>query len=142
MVWMAGIWLFVLGVLGAANLIIARKPEAKEIIGKLAPYQGWIGFVSMWWGIWVIIHFLLNLGLMKWIPVVWLTYLATGVIQFLLGVLLGVGVFKTFVKQEQAVEKMDQLVTKLAPFQGTLGLISIGLGIWCIIARILFFKIV
>jgi hypothetical protein len=37
-----GVWLAVLGILGASNLIIARKPDAKELIAKLAPYQGWI----------------------------------------------------------------------------------------------------
>jgi len=134
----AGIWLFVLGVLGAANLIIAKKPEAKELIAKISPYQGWIGFVSLWWGAWVIIHSVLNIGWLGDFPIWWITYLATGAIQFLLGVLLGIGVFKTFVKQEQAVEKMDQLVQKLAPFQGTLGLIAIGLGVWAIVAKILF----
>ncbi len=34
--------LLVLGVVSASNLIIARKPDAKELIAKLAPYQGWI----------------------------------------------------------------------------------------------------
>lgn len=133
----AGIWLLVLGVLGAANLIIAKKPEAKELIGKLAPYQGWIGFVSMIWGVWVIIHAVLNIGWLSLVPIWWISYLASGVIQLLLGVLLGIGVFKSFVKQEQAVEKMDQLVAKLAPYQGTLGLIAIGLGAWTIIAAIM-----
>ena len=81
---------------------------------------------------------ILNIGTwLKIVPFWWVTILATGVVQLLLGVLLGVGVFKSFVKQEQAVEKMDQLVTKLAPFQGTLGLISIGVGIWCIVAAIM-----
>jgi hypothetical protein len=133
-----GAWLFVLGVLGAANLIIARKPEAKELIGKIAPYQGWIGFVSMIWGVWEIIHAVLNIGWLGDFPIWWITYLATGVLQAALGVLLGVGVFKTFVKQEQAVEKMDQLVAKLSPFQGTLGLIAMGVGIWSIISTVLF----
>ncbi len=134
----AGAWLFVLGVLGAANLIIARKPEAKELIGKIAPYQGWIGFVSLWYGAWTIIHSVMNIGWLSLVPIWWVTYLASGAIQFCLGVLLGVGVFKSFVKNEQAQEKMDQLVTKLAPFQGTLGLIAIGLGVWTIVAAILF----
>lgn len=135
----AGVWLVVLGILGAASLIIAKKPDAKELIDKLTPYQGWIGFASIWWGIWIIIWTIMSIGLwMKAYPVWWFTVLATGAILFLLGVLLGIGVFKSFVKQEQAVAKMDQLVKKLAPFQGTLGLISIGLGVWTVLARFIF----
>ncbi len=134
----SGAWLFVLGVLGAANLIIAKKPDAKELIGKIAPYQGWIGFVSLWYGAWTIVHSVMNIRWLSVVPIWWTTYLSSGAIQFCLGVLLGVGVFKSFVKHEQTVEKMDQLVTKLAPFQGTLGLIAMGLGVWTIVAAILF----
>lgn len=131
----AGAWLFVLGVLGASSLIIARKPEAKEYIDKLTPYQGWIGFISMWWGLWTIINSILTLGTwFKYAKMWWLTYLGSGVIQLLLGILLGVGVFKTFIKDETANEKMDQAVKKLAPYQGTLGFIAIGFGVWTLIA--------
>lgn len=137
----AGVWLFVLGVLGAANLIIARKPEAKELIAKISPYQGWIGFISMFWGVWGIIYSVLTLGTwLKLYPVWWITWLAASVIQLLLGTLLGVGTFKSFVKQEQAVKKVDQMVEKLSPYQGTLGLVAMGLGVWTIIASFLFLR--
>ena len=133
-----GIWLAVLGVLGASNLIIARKPDAKELIGKLAPYQGWIGAVSALWGVWGIISSILNLGWMAYAPIYWITYLADSVLSLALGLLLGVGVLKTFIKNAQAQEKMDQTIAKLAPYQGLLGLIAIGVGIWMVIAGFLF----
>jgi hypothetical protein len=130
-----GIWMAVLGILGAANLIIAAKPNAKELIGKISPYQGWIGAVSALWGVWDIIWSVLNIGtgLKVW-PVLWVTVLGVGVLQFALGLLLGVGVLKQFIKQPQAVQKMDLMITKLAPKQGLLGLISIGVGVWLVIA--------
>ncbi len=129
-----GLFLVVLGILGAASLIIAKKPDAKELIDKLTPYQGWIGFVAMWWGLWTIIHAILSLGTwFKYAKFWWLTYLASGVILLALGILLGVGVFKSFIKDETANEKMDVLVKKLAPYQGTLGFVSIGLGIWAVL---------
>ena len=31
------------GVLGCAGLIVAKKPDAKELIGKLQPFQAVIG---------------------------------------------------------------------------------------------------
>lgn len=129
-----GLWLTVLGVLGAANLIIAKKPDAREMIAKLAPYQGWIGAVSALWGVWGIISSILNLGWLSIWPIWWATLLATSVIQVALGLLLGVGVLKTFIKNPQAQAKMDQTITRLAPKQGMLGLVAIGLGIWTILA--------
>lgn len=130
----AGLWLAVLGVLGAASLIIAKKPDAKELIDKLTPYQGWIGAISAFWGIWVVISAVLNMGWLKLAPVYWATYLADGALQFCLGLLLGVGVLKTWIKDQRATEKMDQLIVKLAPYQGNLGLIAIGVGIWMVVA--------
>lgn len=130
----SGIWLALLGVLGAANLIIARKPDAKELIAKLAPYQGWIGAVSAIWGVVGIVISILSLGLLAHRPILWVTYLAVNVVMAALGLLLGLGVIKSFVTQPAAVAKMDKLAADLAPKQGLLGLISIGLGLWSILA--------
>jgi len=133
----SGLWLVVLGVLGASSLIIAKKPDAKELIGKLAPYQGWIGAVSALWGVWGIISSVLSLGWLAHWPIYWATYLGDAVLQAALGLLLGVGVIKTFVKDANANAKMDQTITKLAPYQGTLGLVAVGLGAWMVIAGFL-----
>lgn len=133
-----GIWLAVLGVLGASSLIIAKRPDAKEMIDKIAPYQGWIGAVSALWGIWMVISSVLSIGWLAVAPIYWATYLADGVLQLLLGLLLGVGVLKQFIKDPTANEKMDQTIAKIAPYQGTLGLIAIGVGIWMVIAGFLF----
>lgn len=133
-----GVWLFVLGVLGASNLIIARKPDAKELIAKIAPYQGWIGAVSALWGVWGIISAVLSIGLLTSHPIWWITWLATDAILVSLGLLLGIGTLKTFIKQPQAVAKMDMMVAKLAPKQGVLGLVGMGLGAWCLVASFLF----
>ena len=132
-----GIWLIVLGLLGAASLVIAKRPDAKKLIEKLTPFQGWIGAVSAIWGVWIIIQSILNLNWLTQVPVWWATFLGMGVVLFSLGLLLGVGMIKTFVKQPQAVKKMDQLIVKLSPFQGTFGLISIGLGVWAIVYSII-----
>jgi hypothetical protein len=132
------VWLAVLGILGASNLIIARKPDARELIAKLAPYQGWIGAVSALWGVWGMVSAVLSIGLLTVAPILWVTYTASAVVQAALGLLLGIGVLKTFIKQPQAVAKMDMLVTRLAPKQGVLGLISIGVGAWTIVAGFLF----
>lgn len=134
----SGLWLIVLGVLGAASLIVARRPDAAEMIGKLAPYQGWIGAVSALWGVWGIISSVLSMAWIATWPIYWFTFLASAVLQACLGLLLGVGVMKTFIKDETARAKMDQTITKLSPFQGTLGLAAIGVGIWMILATILF----
>lgn len=126
--------LIVLGLLGAASLIIAKKPEAKDLIDKLVPYQAYSGAIGAIWGIVIIAQSILNLGLLKTSAMLWVTYLAMGVVMFGLGLLLGVGLLKTWAKDETATAKMDEMVARLAPKQGMLGLISLGLGVWGLLA--------
>jgi membrane protein insertase Oxa1/YidC/SpoIIIJ len=139
MLWVTAIWLALLGVLAAPNLILSKKPNAKEYLDKLAPYQGWIGVVSAFWGIWGIISFL---RMMSWYIKVWpimgFTYLAVSIVLLLLGFMLGLAVIKGFVKNESAQAKMDSMREKLAPKQGLLGIVAIGLGVWMIIANLIF----
>ncbi len=127
-----GGWLIVLGILGASSLIISKRPDAKQMIDKIVPYQGWFGAASVFYGIWDVISSVLNMGMMSagvlWL-VWWVLWLVAGLLQVSLGLLLGVGVMKTFVKDDAAKAKMDQTVVKLAPYQGTLGIISIAVGI-------------
>jgi hypothetical protein len=126
----SAVWLTVLGVLGASKLIIARQPEAQKWIAKLSPYQGWIGAISALWGAWSILDAIFHIGLLSWAPLAWIIWLATGVVMLALGFLLGIGILKSFVKNETATAKADELMVRLVPYQGTLGLVAIGLGLW------------
>jgi len=132
---MNGIWLMLLGVLAAPSLILSKRPDAAQALAKIAPYQGWIGAVSALWGVWGVIWSVLNI---KWVSIFWATILAASLVQAALGLLLGVGVFKTFIKDERALVKMDDTIARLAPKQGQLGLVAIGLGLWVIIASFMF----
>ncbi|MBN2360205.1 MAG: hypothetical protein JXR83_12205 [Deltaproteobacteria bacterium] len=132
-----GIWLALLGVLAAPNLLLSRKPEARQWLDKIAPYQGWIGAISALWGALVILGALLNLRWLRHALIYWVTYAADGVLLLCLGLLLGVGVLKQFIKAPQAVEKMDQTIARLAPKQGVLGIVAICLGVWAVISNFL-----
>lgn len=131
------VWLFLLGVLGASNLIIAKKPDARELIAKLAPYQGWMGAGAAMTGLYWLVMSVIGIGLLATHPIHWILNVAVSVILFSLGLLLGVGVLKTFIKQPQAVEKMDQMIAKLAPKQGVLGLIAMGLAVASLVVNII-----
>jgi hypothetical protein len=125
--------LLILGAVCASNLIIAKKPDAKALIAKVAPYQGWIGAVSAVWGAWWLINWFLHVGIMMKVPVIGITWLADSLLLLGLGILCGIGMLKVFIKAPIATEKLDQAVTKLAPFQGFLGLAGIVVAVWTIL---------
>ncbi|MBI4956756.1 MAG: hypothetical protein HY908_32365 [Myxococcales bacterium] len=124
------IWWLVLGILGISNLIIAKKPNAKELFDKVAPMQGWFGVVSALWGAWGIIDGLLNMEVLSILPIFWIVWVAGSAVCLCLGALMGVGVMKSFVKGAAAAEKLTGTVSKLAPFQAIFGFILIGAAVF------------
>lgn len=121
--------LLALGLLGASHSIIKKKPEAKELIAKLAPYQGWIGVVCAFWGAWWTINWVINIGLLSFAPVSMIIWLVCALTLLGLGLLFGVGTLKTFTSKKEVHEKLDQTVAKLSPYQEKLGFVSLILAV-------------
>jgi len=128
-----GVWLLVLSMLAVPNLILAKKPDAKEMLAKITPYQGYIGAASAFWGLWTIISAVLSLSVLSVLPITWIAWTAAGVVQLSLGLLLGVGVLKTWIKDPTAQANMDKTIAKLAPKQGLLGLVGLIVAGVCIV---------
>jgi len=136
-----GLVLLVLGILGASSVIIKNKPEAKELIEKMAKYQGYIGAVACIWGVWTVVNAVLNLGWLKVAAVWWLTYLATGVLEACLGFIFGYGLIQAYAlakASDAAKAKAEQTFKKLVSIQIPLGFASIVVGIWCVLATFMY----
>ena len=137
MIW--GITLILLSIIAVPSLLLSKKPNAKELLEKVEPYQGWIGLVFCFWSVWGIITAVLNMGWLTSAPIWWITLLAGNIISAALGFMLGSGLInKLFLsKSEVAKAKADKLREKIAPKQGKLGVVGIIVGIWMILASFL-----
>jgi hypothetical protein len=126
------------GVLGASGLIIAKKPDAKQWIDKLVPYQAIIGVALLGLGVvnflWWITH-----GLFALLQVSSLSGVAIFVVtidSILLGLVFGMPQIAKWMPGENAAEQKGlEWSQKLAPFQGILGIIgligaALGLLYW------------
>ena len=136
------IWLIVLGMLAAANLIIAKKPEAQQIIEKISPYEGWIGAIAAvtgaFWFLWSLLHIgWISYGIITMIY--WLLFVISTLLMVGLGLLLGLNVIKSFVKKEDVVDILDLVAPKLAPFKGKMGLVALGMGVVTLVFSFLAF---
>lgn len=129
--------LIVGGILGAASLIVARKPDAQQLIDKLTPYQGGIGALMFIWGIWDVISSIRIISILSLAPVTWIIVFVGSLTELLLGFLLGFGLITKYAlsKNQQAMEKGQQIRGKLAKFQGPLGILSIILGLLVLVWR-------
>ncbi|MGG8496780.1 hypothetical protein ACQY1Q_10205 [Tenacibaculum sp. TC6] len=120
------------GVLAATPAIIAKKPNAKDLLDKLTPYQGWIGVVLAFWGVWGIVQSVLNLTSFN---TGWLIFLGVAAVEFIVGFILGYGLISKYLleKNEVAKEKGQILRLKLLKYQIPAGFILAVLGVLSIV---------
>lgn len=132
--------LILLGILAAPSLLLSKKPNAKELLDKITPYQGWIGLGFFVWGIFGIIGMILTISWLSFTPIYWISATVAVLLETALGFILGYGMINKYLlsKNEEAKKKGEELLAKLAPIQGKLGLAAIILGIWVIVASVLF----
>ncbi len=120
------------GIIAASSLIVAKKPNAKDLLDKLTPFQGWIGVVLTFWGVWGIIQSVLNIGS---IGLAWGIGLGVSAVEFIVGFLLAYSLISKYLleKNETAKEKGQQLRLKLTKYQVPSGVILIILGVLSIV---------
>ncbi|MBQ4913671.1 hypothetical protein J8L85_04430 [Maribacter sp. MMG018] len=135
-----GITLVLLSIIAVPSLVLSKKPNAKELLEKIEPYQGWIGLVFCILGVWGIITAILNIGWLTTAPIWWITLFAGSLVQTGLGFMLGFGLInKLFMSNNtEAQEKAAELRSKIAPKQGKLGILGLIVGVWMIAASFLF----
>ena len=138
MIW--GIALVLLSIVAVPSLLLSKKPTAGELLEKIEPYQGWIGIIFCFWGVWGLITAILNLGWLSTSPIWWATFLAGNLVSAALGFMLGSGLInKLLLSNSQAARvRAEELRAKIAPKQGKLGILGIVVGSWMIVASFLY----
>ena len=150
--WVDVIILFLGGALASSSFILAKKPNAKDLFAKVAPYQGTIGVIMFLWGIWDIIWIVMNMGMFTlFLAVPLITWkitavmmIVTAIVQLVLGFLLGFGMIQAFAakKNPAAAAKSEAVMKKLAPHQTWLGFLAMACAIWLVLFVVVFSKVV
>lgn len=135
------LFLIVGGILAASGFIIAKKPNAQELINKLVPFQGWLGVVLFIWGIWDVFGLISALRWLSVYPIYWIVYLLGVVAELGIGFLLGYGLIAKYAlaNNEAAAKKGEETLAKLVKFQIPLGFLGIALGVIYFIIYFMYF---
>ncbi len=132
-----GIIIIVCGALCMPSIIAKKKPEAKELLAKIAQFQGWIGLACLGWGIWGVIRSIQWMGYgLQYDLIGWITGLGFGVILALVGFLLGFGMIQQFALKNAPAEakaKAEEAHQKLVGMQIPLGFACLITGGWVIV---------
>ena len=131
------ILLIIGGVLAASSLIIQKQPNARELIGKLVPFQGIIGIALLVWGLIALLFWGLPVLTSAWVPFsAKLVTLLSILVTIALGFLLGYGLIAQHLlsKNADAARSGQAAHAKLVGYQVPLGIIGIVLGLWALIS--------
>jgi hypothetical protein len=127
MIWVLPTLLILGGILAASSLIVAKKPDAKEMIAKIAPYQAIIGIILLLDGIYYTFIYI-GIGNLIKAPGQWLIgglcLWGMMVSSILLGIMFGMPMVAKM--SASGAAKGEEMAKKLAPFQTLIGLVAIG----------------
>jgi hypothetical protein len=115
------------GILAAAALIVSKKPNAKQLIDKLTPYQAMIGVGLVGVSLINLLRMIGDLGLLfRFVPLFASAMLAMVGSGIALGALFGMPQIAKWIPGESSAEqKALELSKKVAGYQVVLGIIAI-----------------
>jgi len=122
------ILLFLGGILALSNLIVSKKPDAKQLLDKLVPFQALIGVALL--GIALILMFYIGpinmFRALKGNALIAMTFIAGIFSGIALGFFFGMPQIAKWAPGESAAEvKAMELSKKLAPYTMIVGVIAL-----------------
>jgi len=125
--------LIIAGILAIPALILSKRPSAKDILDKVAPYQGWFGIAILILGLWNVVDLLIdaNFYFAFGLGGSWVLLFVSSAVMAILGFILGFNLINVHLlsKNPKSEENGQKLMTKLMPLQNIFGIAAIVLGI-------------
>jgi hypothetical protein len=126
--------LIALGILGIASWLKTQKPELAASLKPLEGVEGWVGVAGLVLGLWLLIAWIMALGVLAHAPVAMIIALGSALVMIALSLILAMPLLRSFLSGDASV-KIGEVATKLAPFKVILGAICLGLALYSLIAR-------
>ncbi|MCE9573357.1 MAG: hypothetical protein K8W52_09385 [Deltaproteobacteria bacterium] len=120
------------GAIAASGLIIAKAANAKDLLAKITPYQGFIGVALLGFGVFdLLTHISEFTAIFKFQLPLWsITLLGWFVGSIVLGFILGIPQIAAWIPGESnAEQKVVNIQKKLMPFQAIFGIIGLVTGV-------------
>lgn len=119
------------GIIAISGLILAKKPNAKELLDKIVPYQAFIGLGLLGLGIYNVISIGGIFDVMSVMPVTAIAALGLIFTAIVLGFMFAMPQIAKWMPGEGAAEQKGmELAKKLAGFQVLLGVIGLSCALW------------
>ena len=119
------------GIIAASGLIISKAANAKDLIAKITPFQGFIGVALLALGVLDVIRSIDVIKHITMLPMLMMLALLGWFIgSIVLGLILGIPQIAAWIPGESnAEQKVVELQKKLLPFQTLFGIIGLADGV-------------
>ena len=117
--------LILLGVLGIAEWLKARRPDAAGHLQPIEQFEGLIGTAGLVWGTLLLLRWLSKLGMVFYSGAILLALL-TALIVIALSLILALPMLRSMFGDGDFMTKVARLVERLRPYK-------IGLGFACLV---------
>lgn len=118
--------LVLLGVLGIAPWLKARRPDTGRHLQALEQFEGWIGAAGLVWGLLLLLRWLSAIGLMVGAAGAMLVMLLTALVVIALSLILALPLLRSMFGEGSFMAKVSGLTERLLPYK-------IGLGFACLV---------
>lgn len=129
------ILLILLGVLGIAGWLKARRPDVGQHLQPIEQFEGWIGAAGLVWGLLLLLRWLSAIGMMH-LGGAALILLLTALIVLALSLILAMPLLRSMFGNGNFIAKLAQLVDRLLPYKVGLGFACLVLALYSLLNRV------
>ncbi len=129
--------LLLLGILGIAGWLKARRPEAAKHLQPIEQFEGWIGGAGLVWGILILLRWLSSLGAMGYAAGAMVVTLLTALVVIALSLILAMPLLLSIFGSGDFMAKVSQLSDRMVPYKLGLGFGCLVLALYSLLGHVL-----
>ncbi|HJT98500.1 MAG TPA: hypothetical protein VJ696_09315 [Rhodanobacteraceae bacterium] len=118
--------LILLGLLGIADWLKARRPDSARHLQPIEQYEGLIGAAGLVWGLLLLLRWLSALGMLRVAGGAMLVTLLTALVMLALSLVVALPLLRSMFGDGDFMARVARLAERIAPYR-------IGLGFACFV---------
>ena len=127
--------LILLGILGIAGWLKARRPESAQHLQPIEQFEGWIGGAGLVWGILILLRWISSLGAMGYAAGPMIVTLLTALVVIALSLILSLPLLQSIFGSGDVMAKVTRLTEKIMPYKLGLGFGCLVLALYSLLGR-------
>ena len=127
--------LILLGVLGIAGWLKARRPETASHLQPIEQFEGWIGGAGLVWGILLLLRWISAIGALSVAGGAMLVLLLTALVVLALSLILALPLLRSIFGGGDFIGKVSRLTDTLLPYKIGLGFACLVLALFMLVNR-------